>query len=58
MISLEEIPVDPGKVWEVLHWKPPRTFLGLGGHYRRFILNFSKVAKPITDLSKKEDKFV
>jgi hypothetical protein len=30
----------------------------LVGYYRRFILNFSKIAKPITDLLKKEEKFV
>jgi hypothetical protein len=30
----------------------------LAGYYHRFILNFSKIAKPITDLLKKEEKFV
>jgi hypothetical protein len=33
------------------------NFLGLAGYHHRFILNFSKIAKPITDLLK-EDKFV
>jgi hypothetical protein len=64
MISLEGILVDPSKVWDVLDWKPPRTmhqvcsFLRLAGYYRIFILNFSKISKPITDLLKKEEKFI
>jgi hypothetical protein len=35
-----------------------RNFLSLAGYYRRLILNFSKIAKPITDLLKKDEKFV
>jgi hypothetical protein len=64
VVSSEGISVDPSKVQEVLDWKPPRTmhqvrsFLGLAGYYHRFIPNFSKIAKPITDLLKKEEKFV
>jgi hypothetical protein len=44
-ISPEGITVDPGKVQDVLDWKPPTSvtqvdsFLGLAGYYRRFILN-------------------
>jgi hypothetical protein len=55
--------VDLSKVREVLDWKPPRTLhqvrniLGLADYYRRFIPNFSKIAKPIADLLKKEEKF-
>ena len=48
----------------VLNWKQPQTiteirsFLGLSGYYRRFIANFSKIAKPMTSLLHKNAKFI
>ncbi|GJS76601.1 putative reverse transcriptase domain-containing protein [Tanacetum coccineum] len=34
-----------------------RSFLGLAGYYRRFIENFSKIAKPLTSLTQKNQKY-
>ncbi|GJS41639.1 putative reverse transcriptase domain-containing protein [Tanacetum coccineum] len=51
------------KIEAVKNWKAPmtpseiRSFLGLAGYYRRFIANFSKIAKPFTSLTQKNKKY-
>ena len=63
VISGEGIAVDPSKIQSVTEWLAPtsiseiRGFLGLAGYYWRFIENFSKIAKPIMELLKKDTKF-
>nr|GEU85598.1 putative reverse transcriptase domain-containing protein [Tanacetum cinerariifolium] len=56
--------VDPAKIEAVKNWASPTTpteirqFLGLVGYYRRFIKDFSKIAKSLTILTQKDKKFV
>ncbi|GJS11918.1 putative reverse transcriptase domain-containing protein [Tanacetum coccineum] len=63
VVNSEGIHVDPSKIEAVKNWKPPKTpteicsFLGLVGYYRRFIVNFSKIAKPLSMLTQKSKKF-
>jgi hypothetical protein len=63
VLSTEGIAVDPSKVESVTKWEQPlnvtdvRSFLWMAGYYRRFIENFSKIAKPITELLKNNTKF-
>ncbi|GJT06203.1 putative reverse transcriptase domain-containing protein [Tanacetum coccineum] len=63
VVNSEGMHVDPNKIEAVKNWKAPKTpteirsFLGLAGYYRRFIANFSKIAKPLTLLTRKNKKF-
>ncbi|GJX66676.1 putative reverse transcriptase domain-containing protein [Tanacetum coccineum] len=63
VVNHDGIHVDPSKIEAVKSWKAPttpsevRSFLGLAGYYRRFIENFSKIAKPLTSLTQKNQKY-
>ena len=64
VISAEGVSVDPQKIEAIVNWKSPtnvaeiRSFLGLAGYYRKFVEGFSKLAAPLTKLTRKEENFV
>ncbi|KAL2226471.1 UNVERIFIED_CONTAM: Retrovirus-related Pol polyprotein from transposon, partial [Sesamum indicum] len=63
VVSKEGVQPDPAKVKAILEWEPPknvseiRSFLGSAGYYRRFVKDFSIIAKPLTNLLKKNAPF-
>ena len=63
MVSTSGVSMDPEKVEAVMSWErlksvfEIRSFLGLAGYYRRFIEDFSRLATPMTRLTRKEIKF-
>ena len=63
IVSKEGVYVDPTKIEAVVNWEAPksvteiRSFLGLVGYYRRFVEGFSRLAAPMTRLTRKGVKF-
>ena len=57
------VSVDPEKVEAIMSWERPKSvfeihsFLGLDGYYMRFIEDFSRLAAPMTKLTRKKVKF-
>ena len=62
-MSASGVSVNPEKVEVVMSWERLKlvfeksSFLGLVGYYRRFIEEFSRLATPMTRLTRKGVKF-
>ena len=63
-VSKHGLEVDKAKVKVIKHLPPPndlkklRGFLGHAGFYRRFIKDFTRIAKPLTNLLSKDIDFL
>ena len=63
VINEQGVHTNPQKIECVKIWPVPsnitelRSFLGLCSYYRRFIANYSHIAKPLTRLTEKDQKF-
>ena len=64
VVSEGGISVDPALIRAILERAAPtnqtevRSFLGLAGYYRKFVEGFSSIARPLTQLLRKDHKFV
>jgi hypothetical protein len=59
----EGLKIQPEKMDAILNWPTPEKvkdvqgFLGASGYVRRYLQNYSKIARPLTELLKKEKEF-
>ncbi|KAL4091164.1 hypothetical protein QTP88_025901 [Uroleucon formosanum] len=64
VITEQGVKPDPKKIQCMVNYPTPtnakdvKSFLGLVGYYRRFIRDFSKKAKPLTNLLKQNQQFI
>jgi hypothetical protein len=63
IINRDGLAMDPKKVADILNWKALKdvceikSFIGMVVYYRRFIVGFSKIARPMTALLENKVEF-
>jgi hypothetical protein len=63
VLSAGGVSIDPSKITSIMERKAPtsptevQAFLGLAGYYWKFVEGFSSIARPLTQLLKKDKKF-
>jgi len=63
VIGQGKIKMEKDKVAGVLNWPVPKTvkdvrkFLGLANYYRQFVKDFAKLARPLNNLTRKDEKW-
>ena len=64
VVSADGIEPDPDKLNAISDWPVPenltelRAFVGLASYYRRHVEGFSDIAKPLSELTKKNQPFI
>lgn len=64
IVSGEDVRQNPDNIAKILSWPVPKNvtevkgILGMGFYYSRFIKDYSKMVKELTDLTKKSNAFI
>jgi len=63
IIGEDRVRMEKEKVQGVVEWPVPKSikdiqkFLGLANYYRQFVKDFTKIAKPLHEITRKETKW-
>ena len=63
IIGEDGVRIEKEKMQGVIEWSVPKSvkdvqkFLGLANHYRRFVKDFAKIARPLHEMMRKENKW-
>jgi len=63
IIREDKVRIEKKKVQGVIEWLVPKSvkdmqeFLGLANYYRRFVKDFAKIARPLYEMTRKENKW-